>query len=139
MTTTADPSHVAHFEVHRRALTGLAYRMLGSRTEAEDVMQDAYLRWHSLDSAAIDEPRRYLATVVTRLCLDRMKSAWRGGAARVVCRAVVAEPVVDEVFDDEVTGDLARDITVALMIVLEPVSPLEGELSAARRVRPRFC
>ena len=66
---------VAAFETHRRALIGLAYRMLGSRTEAEDIVQDAYLRWHGADRTAIEEPRRYLGTVVTRLCLDRMKSA----------------------------------------------------------------
>jgi RNA polymerase sigma-70 factor (ECF subfamily) len=63
---------VAAFETHRRALTGLAYRMLGSRAEAEDIVQDAYLRWHAADRTAIEEPRRYLGTVVTRLCLDRM-------------------------------------------------------------------
>ncbi len=57
----------ASFESHRRALTGLAYRMLGSRAEAEDVVQDAYLRWHAVDRHAIVEPRRYLGTVVTRL------------------------------------------------------------------------
>src|SRR5262245_52538869 len=67
--------YVAAFETHRRALTGLAYRMLGSRAEAEDIVQDAYLRWHAADRTAIEEPRRYLGTVVTRLCLDRMKSA----------------------------------------------------------------
>ena len=65
----------AEFEAHRRALTGLAYRMLGSRAEAEDVVQDAYLRWHAADHAPIEDPRRYLGTVVTRLCLDRLKSA----------------------------------------------------------------
>ena len=46
------------FEAHRRALTGLAYRMLGSRAEAEDVVQDAYLRWHLADRDAIGAPRR---------------------------------------------------------------------------------
>lgn len=66
---------VASFESHRRALTGLAYRMLGSRAEAEDVVQDAYLRWHEVDRDAVEKPRRYLGTIVTRLCLDRMKSA----------------------------------------------------------------
>jgi RNA polymerase sigma-70 factor (ECF subfamily) len=53
------------FEPHRRRLTGLAYRMLGSLSEAEDIVQEAYLRWHASDRAAIDEPRRYLGTVVT--------------------------------------------------------------------------
>ena len=67
------------FEAHRTALTGLAYRMLGSRADAEDVVQDAYLRWHEVDHAGIEEPRRHLGTIVTRLCLDRMKSGRRGG------------------------------------------------------------
>lgn len=123
MTTTAGPSHVTDFEAHRRALTGLAYRMLGSRAEAEDVVQDAYLRWHAVDRAAVGEPRRYLATVVSRLCLDRMKSA--RARREFYVGQWLPEPVVDEAFDDGAAGDLARDITVALMLVLERLSPLE--------------
>jgi len=114
---------VAAFETHRRALTSLAYRMLGSRAEAEDIIQDAYLRWHAVDRTVIDDPRRYLGTVVTRLCLDRMKSA------RVRRELYVGqwlpEPVVDEVFEDEHAGELAHDISVALMLLLERLAPLE--------------
>jgi RNA polymerase sigma-70 factor, ECF subfamily len=113
----------AAFEAHRRALTGLAYRMLGSRAEAEDVVQDAYLRWHAANHAAIEEPRRYLGTVVTRLCLDRLKSA-RARHEDYVGQWL-PEPVVDEVFDDPAAGDLAHDISLALMLVLERLSPLE--------------
>ena len=75
MSATTERDTLTSFEAYRRALTGLAYRMLGSRAEVEDVVQDAYLRWHAADRTAIEEPRRYLGTVVTRLCLDRMKSA----------------------------------------------------------------
>src|SRR6516225_5893816 len=114
---------VVAFETHRRALTGFAYRMLGSRAEAEDVVQDAYLRWHTADHAAINEPRRYLVTVVTRLCLDRMKSAQARRETYV--GQWLPEPLVDETFGDEVAGDLAHDISVALMLVLERLSPLE--------------
>ena len=113
----------AAFEAHRRALTGLAYRMLGSRAEAEDVVQDAYLRWHAADRAAIEQPRRFLGTVVTRLCLDRMKSA--RARRELYVGQWLPEPVVDEVFDGEAAGDLAHDISVALMLVLERLSPLE--------------
>ena len=113
----------AEFEAHRRALTGFAYRMLGSRAEAEDAVQDAYLRWHAVDHAAIEEPRRYLGTVVTRLCLDRLKSARARHEDYV--GPWLPEPVVDEVFDDTAAGDLAHDISVALMLVLERLSPLE--------------
>ena len=72
--------------------------MLGSRAEAEDVVQDAYLRWHAADRAAIAEPRRYLGTVVTRLCLDRMKSA--RARREIYVGQWLPEPVVDEAFDD---------------------------------------
>ena len=111
------------FESHRRALTGLAYRMLGSRAEAEDVVQDAYLRWHAVDRDAVAEPRRYLGTVVTRLCLDRMKSARARREAYV--GQWLPEPIVDETLDADAAGDLAHDLSVALMLVLERLSPLE--------------
>lgn len=123
MNAAAERSAVESFEAHRRALTGLAYRMLGSRAEAEDVVQDAYLRWHAIDPTTIEEPRRYLGTVVTRLCLDRMKSA--RARHEIYVGQWLPEPVVDEAFDAESAGDLARDLSVALMLILERLSPLE--------------
>jgi RNA polymerase sigma-70 factor, ECF subfamily len=120
--TTLDHD-VQSFESHRRALTGLAYRMLGSRAEAEDVVQDAYLRWHQADHAAIREPRHYLGTVVTRLCLDRMKSA--RARREVYVGPWLPEPLVDEALDADASGDLAHDLSVALMLLLERLSPLE--------------
>lgn len=114
---------VAAFEAHRQALIGLAYRMLGSRAEAEDVVQDAYLRWHAADRSTVLEPRRYLGTVVARLCLDRMKSA--RSQREIYVGQWLPEPVVDESFDEANAGDLAHDISVALMLLLERLSPLE--------------
>ena len=114
---------VASFERHRRTLTGLAYRMLGSRAEAEDVVQDAYLRWHQVDRDTIAEPRGYLSTIVTRLCLDRMKSA--RAQREVYVGQWLPEPVVDETLDADSACELAHDLSVALMLVLERLSPLE--------------
>jgi RNA polymerase sigma-70 factor, ECF subfamily len=111
------------FETHRHALLGLAYRMLGSRAEADDVVQDAYLRWHASHHGEIDEPRRYLKTVVARLCLDRMKSAQ--ARREIYVGQWLPEPVVDEQFDAESASDLAHDLSVALMLTLERLSPLE--------------
>ena len=68
-----DPS--ATFEPHRRRLLGLAYRMLGSMAEAEDAVQEAYLRWHDADRAGILDARAFLTTTTTRICLDVLKSA----------------------------------------------------------------
>jgi RNA polymerase sigma-70 factor, ECF subfamily len=111
------------FEAHRRALIGLAYRMLGSRSEAEDVVQDAYLRWHAADRSTVEEPRRYLGTVVTRLCLDRMKAAH--ARRELYVGQWLPEPVVDEVFEDDVAIELAHDVSVALMLLLERLTLLE--------------
>src|SRR5215469_2415624 len=123
MSAFADRDAAQAFETHRRALTGLAYRMLGSRAEAEDVVQDAWLRWRAADQDAVEAPRRYLSTVVTRLCLDRMKSA--RARREVYVGQWLPEPVVDEPLDADSAGDLAHDLSVALMLVLERLSPLE--------------
>jgi RNA polymerase sigma-70 factor (ECF subfamily) len=106
------------FEQHRAFLAGLAYRMLGSVTDAEDIVQDAFLRWRDVDHDAIEQPRAYLARVVSRLCLDRMKSASRRREHYV--GTWLPEPVVAE------PGQrLADDLSVALLLALERLSPLE--------------
>ena len=108
---------VVDFEPHRAFLTGLAYRMLGSVAESEDVVQDAFLRWREVDRAAIAEPRAYLARVVSRLCLDRMKSASHRREQYVgtwLPEPVIAEPA----------ADLADDLSIALLLALERLSLL---------------
>jgi RNA polymerase sigma-70 factor (ECF subfamily) len=109
---------VADFEAHRAFLAGLAYRMLGSVAEAEDVVQDAFLRWREVERGGVVEPRAYLARVVSRLCLDRMKSASHRRETYVgmwLPEPVVAEPA----------AGLADDLSVALLLALERLSPLE--------------
>jgi RNA polymerase sigma-70 factor (ECF subfamily) len=101
---------------HRSFLVGLAYRMLGSVAEAEDVVQDAFLRVaHVTD---VQEPRAYLARVVTRLCLDRLKSA-RARREEYV-GTWLPEPVVEDP-----AAPIAEDLSIALMMALERLSPLE--------------
>ena len=115
---TQTPDDVAAFEQHREFLAGLAYRMLGSVAEAEDVVQDAFLLWRDVDHSAVAEPRGYLARVVSRLCLDRMKSArWQREqyVGMWLPEPVVAEPA----------QRLADDLSVALLLALERLSPLE--------------
>jgi RNA polymerase sigma-70 factor, ECF subfamily len=112
------------FEPHRRRLTGLAYRMLGSFAEAEDIVQDAYLRWHNANRSAVDDPRAYLSSTVARLCLDHLKSA------RVRRESYVGpwlpEPIIDtSAVTPETATELADDVSVALMMTLERLSPLE--------------
>lgn len=119
--TRDDPA--ASFEPHRGHLRGLAYRMLGSMSEAEDVAQDAYLRWHRIGAAArarIDNPRAWLSKAATRLCLDRLKSA--RAQRETYIGPWLPEPVVAPAADP---AELAQDLTVAFLLLLERLSPLE--------------
>ncbi|CAN5858967.1 sigma-70 family RNA polymerase sigma factor [soil metagenome] len=116
----SDPATV--FEPHRRFLVGVAYRMLGSVAEAEDVVQDAYLRWEGVaieERAQIIEPRAYLARVVTRLCLDRMKSA------RATRETYVGTWLPEPIVEGPGPSEIADDLSVALLMTLERLSPLE--------------
>jgi RNA polymerase sigma-70 factor, ECF subfamily len=101
----------------RPKLIRVAYRMLGSVAEAEDVVQDAFLRWLATDRNSIREPAAFLQRVVVRLCLDQLKSA--RSRRETYIGPWLPEPVV-EVDDDEVD-----DITLPLMMILERLSPLE--------------
>ena len=125
MTASADAAE--EFEAHRRHLRSLAYRMLGSRAESEDVVQDAWLRWHATDRSVVENPRAFLSRTVTHLCLDRLKSAQ--AQREVYVGAWLPEPLVD---DDtqfqpgpEAMHELANDLSFAFMLTLERLSPLE--------------
>jgi RNA polymerase sigma-70 factor, ECF subfamily len=114
----------AGFEAHRRHLTGLAYRMLGSLAEAEDVVQEAFLRWHAADRAAVANPRAFLAKTVTRLCLDQLKSA--RARRETYVGPWLPEPVLDEAaLAADTNAEFAHDLSVALLLTLERLSPLE--------------
>ena len=106
------------FEARRGAMTGLAYRMLGSRADAEDVVQDAWIRWRGVDADEVTNPAGFLNKVVTRLCLDRLKSA--RARREVYVGEWLPEPVVDE--DHSALGE---DLSVAFLLALERLTPLE--------------
>ena len=110
------------FDSHRRFLTRLAYRMLGSVSDAEDIVQEAWLRWRETDQAEIAQPRAFLARVVTRLCLDQMKSA--RSRREFYVGSWLPEPLV-EALGGEAPADAGLDAPIALMLALERLSPLE--------------
>jgi RNA polymerase sigma-70 factor, ECF subfamily len=105
----------ASFEALRPPLLRVAYRMLGSMADAEDVVQDAWLRWADTDSEVVRVPEAFLRRVVARLCLDRLKSA----------RARREEYVGPWLPDPVVEADAVEDVTLPLMLALERLSPLE--------------
>jgi RNA polymerase sigma-70 factor (ECF subfamily) len=105
------------FDPLRPTLIRVAYRMLGSVADAEDIVQDAFLRWHATDRSSVHQPEAFLRKVVTRLCLDQIKSA------RVRREDYVGtwlpEPVV------ETADEPVEDVTLPLLLALERLSPLE--------------
>lgn len=102
----------------RPRLIRLAYRMLGSVADAEDVVQDAYLRWLATEQEMVREPVALLHTIVTHLCLNVLKSARRQ-------RETYIGPWLPEPIFDPEDQDLLDDITLPLMLALERLSPLE--------------
>ncbi|MBJ2149894.1 sigma-70 family RNA polymerase sigma factor [Paracoccus sp. IB05] len=111
--------HTEIFETQRPRLLRLGYRMLGSRHDAEDVVQEAFLRWHHSDQGAVLEPAAWLTRVVSRLCLDQMKSA---RARREAYPGTwLPEPLI-EPEEDAMRPD---NLTLTLMMALERLSPLE--------------
>lgn len=122
MTPRTDPLQalrLADFETERPRLLRLGYRMLGSVSEAEDVVQDAWLRWQDV-SGGVDSPAAYLTRVVTRLCLDQLKSARVRRETYV--GAWLPDPLVGTTEQEEARAD---DITLTLMLAMERLSPLE--------------
>jgi RNA polymerase sigma-70 factor (ECF subfamily) len=109
------PDAAASFDPLRPKLQRVAYRMLGSVADAEDVVQDAFLRWMSADRAGVREPEAFLRRTVTRLCLDHLKSARRRRETYI--GPWLPEPVVAEEEED--------DVTLPLLLALERLSPLE--------------
>lgn len=103
------------FDPLRPLLTRVAYRMLGSVADAEDVVQDAFLRWLGTDRSVVREPAAFLRRTVTRLCLDQLKSA--RSRRETYVGPWLPDPLVEEEEED--------DVTLPLMLALERLSPLE--------------
>jgi RNA polymerase sigma-70 factor (ECF subfamily) len=114
----------ASFELYRRRLLGLAYRMLGSMVDAEDSVQETYLRWHAADRDRVSDPRAFLMTTTTRICLDMLTSA-RARHEEYV-GPWLPEPVLDTAaLAPHSRAELAEDLSIALLLILDQLSPLE--------------
>ncbi len=128
------------FREHRGLLFGIAYRMLGSVMDAEDILQDAYLNWSTVDLAEIESPPAYLRTIVSRRCIDQLKSARARRESYV--GPWLPEPLRHEQAPDDwpaplpddrpdaapeyARGELLRDcLSIAFLFLLECLSPVE--------------
>ncbi|MFI6703073.1 RNA polymerase sigma factor SigJ [Streptomyces sp. NPDC050509] len=130
----ADTVSTDAFEAHRPVLTGVAYRMLGRYADAEDVVQEAWLRWSAADRAEVREPRAFLVRITTRLAIDRLRLAQTRREAYV--GPWLPEPVVTDfgptVPDTAERALLADSVSLAVLVVLESLSPLERAVFVLR-------
>src|SRR5262245_783616 len=115
MAETAREDAAASFDPLRPKLMRVAYRMLGSVADAEDVLQEAFIRWLGADRSDVREPEAFLRRTVTRLCLDQLKSARRQRETYI--GPWLPDPVLEE--------EVEEDVTLPLMLALERLSPLE--------------
>ena len=114
----------AAFDAVKPRLFGLAYRMLGSRAEAEDVVQEAYIRWHQADETTVRNPEAWLVTTATRLAIDRLR------ALKVEREAYVGpwlpEPLIGSApAPPDRNLELASDLSIAFLVLLERLAPEE--------------
>jgi RNA polymerase sigma-70 factor (ECF subfamily) len=114
----------AQFQQHRPLLQGIAYRMLGSRADADDMVQEAYLRWHRADLERVQTPKAWLIATTTRLCIDRLRKAQVEREAYI--GPWLPEPVVgDAAPGADAASELASDLSVAFLVMLERLAPEE--------------
>lgn len=114
--------HDTIFAGHRSLLNAVAYRVLGRWSDAEDVVQDAWLRWSTVDLDQVEDPEGYLVRVTTRLAIDRLRSA--ASRRETYVGPWLPEPVLTT---PDVAEDVARSesVSLAMLLVLESLSPLE--------------
>ncbi|HCT79779.1 MAG TPA: RNA polymerase subunit sigma-24 [Micromonosporaceae bacterium] len=117
------------FREHRRLLIGVAYRVLGSVTDAEDVVQESWLRWSKVDPREVNEPKAFLITTVTRLAIDRLRQV---KAQREAYPGTWLPEPVSNIPGGAETAELADSVDLALLVVLETLSPLERAVFVLR-------
>ncbi len=121
------------FNKHRPLLFSIAYRMLGSVVDAQDMVQETFLRWHQVPDHEVESPKAYLATIITRLCINHLNSA------RVQREQYVGpwlpEPIVTDQSSDPVEGmRMAESLSTAFLVLLERLTPVERAVFLLREV-----
>jgi len=113
------------FESHRRLMFSIAYRMLGSAAEAEDILQEAFLRYQTMQNSEIDSPKAFLSTVVTRLCLNRLNSAHHQRETYI--GTWLPEPILTDAktVDAVQQTELHESLSMAFLVLLEQLTALE--------------
>ena len=123
---------MAAFEEHRAELFGIAYQMLGSIADAEDILQDAWLKWSLVDARRVDQPRAYLARTITNLSLNKLKAA--AVRRETYVGPWLPEPLVTAEQDTGHQVEQTEAVSLAMLVVLETLSPLERAVFVLKEV-----
>lgn len=123
MEAESSPDLSDDFERHRPRLFGIAYRMLGTVADAEDVVQSAYVRWHQAGAAVARNPEAWLVAVATRLSIDRLRST--AGERQRYVGDWLPEPLAVAPPAAEQRTEMASDLSIAFLVLLERLSPVE--------------
>ena len=130
---TKGETRVEIFKRHRQRLFGIAYRMLGTRADAEDIVQEAYLRWHKANAEDIETPEAWLVTIVTRLSIDRLRSLAKERETYI--GPWLPEPLLtDKNYMPEEQLEFADNLSLAFLALLERLSPTERAAFLLREV-----
>jgi RNA polymerase sigma-70 factor (ECF subfamily) len=129
---TDPPAPSTDVEHYRARLFGIAYRMVGGVQDAEDIVQEAMLRWHQADRGVVREPEAWLVSVVTRLAIDRLRRA--ATERETYPGPWLPEPVADERFAADRDAELASDLSMAFLVLLERLAPEERAAFLLREV-----
>ncbi|WBO61462.1 sigma-70 family RNA polymerase sigma factor [Streptomyces camelliae] len=130
--TATDRFDTSRFEASRNRLASLAYRLLGSATDAEDAVQDAFLHWQAAERQRIKVPEAWLTKVVTNLCLDRLRSAQ--ARRERTCGAWLPEPLLDgdPMLGPADTFEQRESVSLAVLTLMERLSPVERAVYVLR-------
>ncbi|WP_330181736.1 RNA polymerase sigma-70 factor [Nocardia sp. NBC_01503] len=120
------------FVEHRRLLFGTAYQMLGSVTDAEDILQDAWIKWHAADRESVEHPKSYLVRTITNLCLNRLTSA--RATRETYIGPWLPEPLLTTAADAAQETEMAETVSTAMLVVLETLTPVERAVFVLREV-----
>lgn len=124
MDSTAGQSKLEVFDRHRPRLFALSYRMLGTRADAEEIVQEAYIRWHQADTEKVESPEAWLVTAATRLSIDRLRKAYMHRETYI--GPWLPEPLLDSgPASPQEDAELASSLSTAFMVMLERLSPAE--------------
>ncbi|MCB0222823.1 MAG: sigma-70 family RNA polymerase sigma factor, partial [Anaerolineae bacterium] len=124
---------IEQFNQYRPLLFSIAYRMLGSQMEAEDMVQESFLRWQTVSTAEVQSVKAYLTSVITRLCIDHLRSA------RVQRETYVGPWLPEPLVGDQPPGTdrsvaLAESLSMAFLVLLERLTPIERAVFLLREV-----